>query len=815
LGVLCSIGWARDLCLEKQTSELKIETNFVKNFSERNTVFILVVLLGAFSIIGSSYVGLNGNHVFRQADAYAQILGFLGVKGIRPLSDFYGKIVIYDVPIYQFIVAKLSLVTFAHPLVVVKYLDLFYWVILLWFGGNISYQLGGSREIFWSLITTSPLLLHYFACPLPDVMATSCSVAAIFILINEKKYIGWVYTFSSAFLLFISALIKSPIPFVFIIFYSVHILISGYRNLYSLLTLRNIASYIAFSFAAVLAELIRKKILGTDVSGFAQDPSWYFGSIRQRISNDFWSMILDRVLEATAFHFIAYIGLIALIAYLFIRGAEAIKALMPFVAAFFSGWLVFSNVYFIHDYYEIPVTIMFFSAVSIAIKNIINYVEVKQWFNIRTRTDFTLVTGAGILFLCACPLLMVYGNKISDYQAESIWSSVRFALRDTDRLLWVGSGRDPGVGGLAKTVLKQIDKTVLEKNCEKILSDNEAVLVRGKSTCLSDHKNGATTYIEDDGLQLYVDRNYSYKKMLQRTLALNPLAESFYSLYHIENYLVYVRKNCAPADSEARFFLHLYREGKYKNLDFDFTGYGAVIESFCIAVRPVETNDLNTYDFDTGQYVGGKRLWQVNQTGLWSRLRSALRGSEIILLVGDGSGESFKKFISAPLITLDLSEVEKNCEKILSDNQAIIVVGRSACLSNHKSSATTYIEDGNFQIYINKKNFYEEMLQGTSNAKPLRDSYYSIYREKSYLIYVRKNCAPADSEARFFLHLYKDGEYKNLDFDFSENGAIIGSTCIAAKNIETGDTGSFKFETGQYRDENRFWEVDYVGESMR
>lgn len=86
------------------------------------TQYLLVVffLLFAFYVVGSSYVGINGTHDGRQADVYAQILGFYGYKDYPPLEDFRGHIAIYDIPIYAFVVAKLALITGSEPLVAAK-----------------------------------------------------------------------------------------------------------------------------------------------------------------------------------------------------------------------------------------------------------------------------------------------------------------------------------------------------------------------------------------------------------------------------------------------------------------------------------------------------------------------------------------------------------------------------------------------------------------------------------------------------------------------------------------------------------------------
>ena len=91
---------------------------------------ILATALGAASILSKSLAPINGDHSWRQADAYAQILGMMGRRGLGPLSTFDGPPAMFDVPLYQALVAGLALVTGAEPLVVVRFVDAGLWAVL-------------------------------------------------------------------------------------------------------------------------------------------------------------------------------------------------------------------------------------------------------------------------------------------------------------------------------------------------------------------------------------------------------------------------------------------------------------------------------------------------------------------------------------------------------------------------------------------------------------------------------------------------------------------------------------------------------------
>ena len=51
----------------------------------------LIVLIASCAISSSAYLGVNGNHVWRQSDSIAQILSFSGWKGLSPMDDFLGR----------------------------------------------------------------------------------------------------------------------------------------------------------------------------------------------------------------------------------------------------------------------------------------------------------------------------------------------------------------------------------------------------------------------------------------------------------------------------------------------------------------------------------------------------------------------------------------------------------------------------------------------------------------------------------------------------------------------------------------------------
>ena len=88
------------------------------------------------------------------------------------------------------------------------------------------------------------------------------------------------------------------------------------------------------------------------------------------------------------------------------------------------------------------------------------------------------------------------------------------------------------------------------------------------------------------------------------------------------NRLIYLKKSCATADMEARFYLHIIpqdaadlpgnrRETGFENRDFRFGDWGAMVEGRCAATAGLP--DYPIAHIRTGQYIPGQgNLWQAD-----------------------------------------------------------------------------------------------------------------------------------------------------------------------------------------------------------
>ena len=99
-------------------------------------------------------------------------------------------------------------------------------------------------------------------------------------------------------------------------------------------------------------------------------------------------------------------------------------------------------------------------------------------------------------------------------------------------------------------------------------------------------------------------------------------------------------------------------------------------------------------------------------------------------------------------------------------------------------------------------------------------AFFDVYLSDQALTWVREGCAPADAEARFFVHAIpvhagdlpadrREAGFANLDFDFARRGAVTaGGACVASVDLPQYPVA--RVRTGQWvRGEGRLWEAEF------
>ena len=303
----------------------------------------LIVLIASCAISSSAYLGVNGNMVWRQSDSIAQILSFSGWKGLSPMDDFLGRPSWYATPVYELIVSAAAGITrISGPqgfLTAAVFTDLACFWLLLFSGYRLAEKISdGSGLWLIFLLSVSPLYLHYYSVPIPDTMALALSVTAVSLLTGECR--GILRQSAALLALSVACFIKSPVPFVLMVFFPSRELLLG--HLISRRKLLITVSLVAL-LSALLPEYLRNSFLRSSGAFFAQDPEWYFGTLDDRLSARFWKTMVNRVTKAAPFRVVGgFLAISSAAAFIWCVLKRRLSASIPFAAAFLSGWLVFA-----------------------------------------------------------------------------------------------------------------------------------------------------------------------------------------------------------------------------------------------------------------------------------------------------------------------------------------------------------------------------------------------------------------------------------------------------------------------------------------
>ena len=91
----------------------------------------------------------------------------------------------------------------------------------------------------------------------------------------------------------------------------------------------------------------------------------------------------------------------------------------------------------------------------------------------------------------------------------------------------------------------------------------------------------------------------------------------------------------------------------------------------------------------------------------------------------------------------------------------------------------------------------------TRSGPPAAQSRFDVYIDDEWITHVREPCVFDDMEARFFLHLLRDGgRFDNRDFAFGERGALFDGKCVAVLRLPYPVR---EVRTGQFSASGEIW----------
>lgn len=507
----------------------------MKQINPRQWALLAIALIGFSYIVGSSYLGLNSHHPWRQTDVYGHILGFTETRGISPYELFPGSQEgepsrdggtwnkrVYDIPIYQYLIAKISQMTGSDPLVATRYVNLLLWLLTVAAGYRLCTALGGRPSaglLYVLFLSISPIVLYWHSVPFPTIMSLAFSLAGILLFHTFNR--GWKgFLWALPFLL-VATLIKSPVPFVFVVFYSVYVAVNRVPGRVEPIGRDTAVGYvpsvtllITLLASALFAEQLRDVLAGGGRGYLSPDArQWYFGTLELRTSADFWHRIWVHLEWWGPSPFGAIYLLVVTTALAVKRDKQLLAVTVACIAAFFSGWLVFANVYYVHDYHQLPLAVIAFLSMAVSLSHIVAWIADRVPPLIQAKVpahiQAQLPTMAYVfLFLLA----LYYVVEQSPPRSRlSLYSGMEYALRQEQVFLHVTSAQtrkwNPLPGGHVSTKFVRVLHDDFETNCGSYLSRYAAVISWGYSDCLVRNKQQANYFIEDDGVMFYLKRD--------------------------------------------------------------------------------------------------------------------------------------------------------------------------------------------------------------------------------------------------------------------------------------------------------------------
>ena len=337
--------------------------------------------------------------------------------------------------------------------------------------------------------------------------------------------------------------------------------------------------------------------------------------------------------------------------------------------------------------------------------------------------------------------------------------------------------------------------------------------------------------------------------------------------------LRYVREDCAPADADPWFFLHLIpqegaalprqdREKDFANRDFDFWAAGGrVARQRCVA--QIRLPDYPIAALRTGQHIPGQGpLWSVDlivpanpdqlraDYAALSAMQPAARDyfdlyeldNRLIYLRETCAAADTAAAFFLHIIPEDVADLPAD-SRAAGFAHAGFDFDRQGGRFDGKCLAAVVLPDypikemrtgqhipGQSPLWSAQLIAAPDYAQlradyaALAAAPPAARDYFDLYRQDNRLLYLRETCAAADTAANFFLHIVpadvadlpadrRAAGFAHGDFAFVRQGGLFDGKCLAAVALPDYPGGIKEMRTGQYvPGQGDLWSVELLGE---
>ena len=303
--------------------------------------------------------------------------------------------------------------------------------------------------------------------------------------------------------------LQSFIPYVYWQYFYLNII--SHLHLFYMTKKSYMVFLIVLAITAITAELLRQYLLGDLTSiGFVNGSYWYFGDLTMRLSKNFWITMYHRLRDSGPFNFVLIYTVTTLLALSVSRSKKLLIFTIVSSGTFLIAWLTFSNVYRVHDYYELPVTIIMFISFSVSLSFVFDTLLKKHPSLVNFRAN--LVFFVSVLLLLS--YLLKFQHYISYKSRTNFFKAVEYGLKDEHQFLFVSNNinGNPAPGGMLSTKFKPISSLAdFDQNCTEAFPYKN-ILIEGQSICSEKLRNMASSYLKDS--------KYTFIKLDEKLLGL-------------------------------------------------------------------------------------------------------------------------------------------------------------------------------------------------------------------------------------------------------------------------------------------------------
>lgn len=369
--------------------------------------FVAIVLLGVWLRSRDFSHDVDGMHGFRQSMIAANVEYMVrdGITITAMLPTKNETLRIYDFPLYQQIATLLCRVTGAEVMPVCRALSIAIYVltalvILLLLAQTLKFPLSHAL-LAVGFYTISPLTVFYNRTPLPDNLAVLLAFASLWAFL--RWYQGASHPRLSYLLMLLggagATLIKNPIYLpVCVVMAAMVMATRQWRRVWS-------PGFIVFGLVIGACVFLFKLYVNVVNTGTFASPAWehfwYFSSLKDRMTLAPYVRLGSRFYTDVASRPSFFLALGALVALPWMRLSLQQKTfLYALTAGSILTMLVFFNVNWIHNYYQLPYVVVVSALSATAVHALL---APWQMPGARRRLPWHALLGTLLIFLiCAC-----------------------------------------------------------------------------------------------------------------------------------------------------------------------------------------------------------------------------------------------------------------------------------------------------------------------------------------------------------------------------------------------------------------------------